>query len=289
MEENTQQAKRSAWLPARIRRAGIWFSLALFVAGILAWGGFNTVMEWTNREEFCISCHEMKDNVYQEYRDTIHFSNRSGVRATCPDCHVPKEWTHKMWRKIQASNEVLHKILGSIDTPEKFNAKRLELARHEWDRMKRTDSRECRNCHNFEYFDYAEQGRRSSKMHQKGFNEGQTCIDCHKGIAHQLPEIEQGVGVEKHGASPVEFHPASADGNMSVFTSPMPTRLPATNDDEDAPAAEPTPASTPAQTPAQTPAPSPAPETAPAPAAPPAANAAAGNASVEPASAPLGK
>ena len=142
MEENTQQAKRSAWLPARIRRAGIWFSLALFVAGILAWGGFNTVMEWTNREEFCISCHEMKDNVYQEYRDTIHFSNRSGVRATCPDCHVPKEWTHKMWRKIQASNEVLHKILGSIDTPEKFNAKRLELARHEWDRMKRTDSRE---------------------------------------------------------------------------------------------------------------------------------------------------
>ncbi|HRE18510.1 MAG TPA: NapC/NirT family cytochrome c, partial [Rhodocyclaceae bacterium] len=66
-----------------------WTTLGvIFVLGILFWGGFNTAMEWTNREEFCISCHEMKDNVYQEYRNTIHYSNRSGVRATCPDCHV---------------------------------------------------------------------------------------------------------------------------------------------------------------------------------------------------------
>ncbi|MRR50914.1 MAG: cytochrome c-type protein NapC [Rhodocyclaceae bacterium] len=181
-----------------------------FVLGIIFWGGFNTAMEWTNREAFCISCHEMEQNVFQEYRNTIHYANRSGVRATCPDCHVPKEWGPKMWRKIQASNEVLHKVLGSIDTPEKFNAKRLELAKHEWDRMKKTDSRECRNCHNYEYFDYAEQGRRSGKQHQAGLGEGKTCIDCHKGIAHTLPEVEQGIGAEKGGAAPEEFHPPVA-------------------------------------------------------------------------------
>ena len=168
-----------------------------FVAGILFWGGFNTAMEYTNREEFCISCHEMYDNVYVEYRNTIHYQNRTGVRATCPDCHVPKEWTHKMIRKIQASNEVLHKVLGTIDTPEKFNAKRVELAQHEWDRMKKTDSRECRNCHNFEYMDYAEQNKRSSATHQAAFTAGKTCIDCHKGIAHRLPEIEQNIGAPK--------------------------------------------------------------------------------------------
>ena len=60
-----------------------------FVAGIIFWGGFNTALEMTNREEFCISCHEMKDNVYAEYKNTIHYQNRTGVRATCPDCHVP--------------------------------------------------------------------------------------------------------------------------------------------------------------------------------------------------------
>ena len=179
-----------------------------FVAGIIFWGGFNTALEMTNREEFCISCHEMKDNVYAEYKNTIHYQNRTGVRATCPDCHVPKEWGPKMIRKIQASNEVLHKVLGSIDTPEKFEAKRHELAQHEWDRMKRTDSRECRNCHNFAYMDYAEQNKRSSATHQQAFNEGKTCIDCHKGIAHKLPQIEQHIGAPKD--HPAQL-PATAD------------------------------------------------------------------------------
>ncbi len=172
-----------------------------FVGGILFWGGFNTAMEWTNREDFCISCHEMRENVYVEYRNTIHYQNRTGVRATCPDCHVPKEWGYKMMRKIQASNEVLHKILGTIDTPEKFNAKRAELAQHEWDRMKKNDSRECRNCHNFAHMDYAEQNKRSAATHQEAFNQGKTCIDCHKGIAHTLPEIEQHIGAPKELAA----------------------------------------------------------------------------------------
>ena len=200
---------------ARLRPLIFGLAGAGFVAGILFWGGFNWAMEMTNTESFCISCHEMRDNVYAEYRNTIHYSNRTGVRATCPDCHVPKEWTYKIMRKIQASNEVWHKLLGSIDTPEKFNAKRLELAKHEWDRMKRTDSRECRNCHNFDSFDYAEQGRRSANMHQTGLAAGQTCIDCHKGIAHTMPAVEQGVGLEKQGASPAELHPAAPKASGS--------------------------------------------------------------------------
>ncbi|MGE5384852.1 MAG: NapC/NirT family cytochrome c [Betaproteobacteria bacterium] len=189
------------------RTVGVGALGIVFIAGIIFWGGFNTAMELTNREEFCISCHEMQENVYQEYRNTIHYSNRSGVRATCPDCHVPKEWGPKMIRKIQASKEVWGKIIGTIDTPEKFAAKRLQLAQNEWARMKRTDSRECRNCHNFEYFDYAEQGRRSAHLHQIGLNEGQTCIDCHKGIAHKMPVVAQSIGADNGGAPPEVLHP----------------------------------------------------------------------------------
>ena len=163
--------------------------MAGFVAGIIFWGGFNTAMEATNTETFCISCHEMEDNVYQEYKYTIHYSNRSGVRATCPDCHVPKPWVHKIQRKIQASNELLHKALGSIDTPEKFEAKRLKLAQNVWKSMKETDSRECRNCHEFESMDYVAQQRRGRNSHIEGFDKGLTCIDCHKGIAHSLPAM----------------------------------------------------------------------------------------------------
>ncbi|UCE88980.1 MAG: NapC/NirT family cytochrome c [Pseudomonadota bacterium] len=159
------------------------------VAGVILWGGFNTALEVTNTETFCISCHEMEENVYKEYRDTIHYNNRSGVRATCPDCHVPKEWHHKVLRKIRATNELFHKILGTVSTPEKFEAKRLELARHVWDSMRKTDSRECRNCHDFESMDFMKQQVRSMDMHVKGGDEGLTCIDCHKGIAHSLPAM----------------------------------------------------------------------------------------------------
>ncbi len=159
-----------------------------FVLGIIFWGGFNTAMEATNQEAFCISCHEMKNNVYEEYTSTIHYSNRTGVRATCPDCHVPKDWVHKIIRKIQASNEVYHKILGTIDTREKFESKRLELAKHEWARMLGTDSRECRNCHDFESMDFDKQESRSANRHEEATEYGWTCIQCHKGIAHELPE-----------------------------------------------------------------------------------------------------
>ena len=163
--------------------------VAGFVTGVLFWGGFNTAMEETNTEEFCIGCHEMKDNVYQEYKDTVHYSNRTGVKATCPDCHVPKPWIHKMVRKVQASNELLHKALGTIDTPEKFEEKRLKLAQNVWRSMEKTDSRECRNCHDYESMDFVEQQRRAVTSHSKGLEEGKTCINCHKGIAHSLPAL----------------------------------------------------------------------------------------------------
>lgn len=188
-----------AWALVRTRKFAVLCSA--FVAGIVFWGAFNTALEWTNREEFCISCHEMRDNVYAEYRNTIHYQNRTGVRATCPDCHVPKAWVPKMIRKIQASNEVWHHLLGSVNTPEKFDAKRAKLAANEWARMKRTDSLECRNCHHFDSMDYSAQNTRSAQRHQQGFAEGKTCIDCHKGIAHNLPPIEQHIGAPKEGAA----------------------------------------------------------------------------------------
>ena len=172
-----------------------------FVLGIIFWGGFNTAMEWTNTEKFCISCHEMETNVYAEYRNTIHYQNRTGVRAVCSDCHVPKEWVPKIIRKIQASRELYGKAVGTIDTREKFEAKRHVLAEREWKRMKANDSLECRNCHNFTSMDYAEQNRRSATAHQAAFNAGSTCIDCHKGIAHQLPAVEQHIGAPKEAAA----------------------------------------------------------------------------------------
>jgi cytochrome c-type protein NapC len=182
-----------------VNRPSVHYSLGFltlggFLAGIIFWGGFNTALEVTNTEKFCIGCHEMENNVYQELQSTIHFTNRSGVRATCPDCHVPHNWTDKIARKMQASKEVWGKIFGTINTREKFEAKRRHLAENEWTRLKANDSLECRNCHNFDYMDFTRQSKRASQMHSTSLASGEkTCIDCHKGIAHQLPDMH---GVE---------------------------------------------------------------------------------------------
>jgi cytochrome c-type protein NapC len=177
-------------------RPSVYFSMGFltlggFIGGIIFWGGFNTALEVTNTEQFCISCHEMRDNPYAELKTTIHYSNRSGVRASCPDCHVPHEWTDKIARKTQASKEVWGKIFATIDTREKFLEKRLELAQHEWARLKANDSLECRNCHNFQFMDFTRQSPRAAEQHGNALAKGEkTCIDCHKGIAHQLPDMK---------------------------------------------------------------------------------------------------
>ncbi len=182
--------------PARHLSLGF-LTLGGFLAGIVFWGGFNTALEATNTERFCVSCHEMRDNVFEELKTTIHYSNRSGVRATCPDCHVPHDWTDKIARKMQASKEVWGKIFGTINTREKFLDQRLVLATHEWTRLKANDSLECRNCHDYDSMDLTRQASRAARIHRTFLATGQaTCIDCHKGIAHRLPHmagIPQGV------------------------------------------------------------------------------------------------
>ncbi len=194
---------------------GVFFGVLLL--GVIFWGAFNTTLEVTNTESFCISCHEMNVNVYQEYKKTIHYSNRTGVRATCPDCHVPKEWWHKVTRKVAATNELFHKIIGSINTKEKFEAKRLELAEHVWTTMKNTDSRECRNCHSFNYMALNKQKSNSKKKHKRALENNMTCIDCHMGIAHKIAkkfdkngELHEGFRKSKRPCS--DCHKDMVDG-----------------------------------------------------------------------------
>ena len=146
-------------------------------------------LAWTNTESFCISCHEMRDNVYAEFKGTIHDTNRSGVRAVCADCHVPREPGPMLVRKVQATWELYgHFVTGVIDSKEKFEAHRYEMAKRVWTRMKQTDSLECRNCHHAEAMSSELQSERARNRHAKGKAEGLTCIDCHFGIAHAEPD-----------------------------------------------------------------------------------------------------
>jgi len=163
----------------------------VFLAGgfsaLTGWMGFTKALDYTNSSEFCMSCHEMGDTVGTEWQQSVHFANAAGVRAECADCHVPKDLAPKLWRKLMAANDVYHHLAGTIDTPEKFDEHRAELAERVWAAMKATDSRECRNCHSFEAMDFHKQSDRAREKMQEGKEAGKTCIECHTGIAHKRP------------------------------------------------------------------------------------------------------
>ncbi|MCK2127753.1 NapC/NirT family cytochrome c [Thauera aromatica] len=173
----------------RLRRRSPWLLLAAgALATLVLGGGAIAGLRWTNTEAFCIGCHEMRDNVYAEYRDSVHDRSASGVRAVCADCHVPREAIPMLIRKVQASGELWAKLTGKIDTAEKFEAHRHELAMRVWASMKRHDSRECRSCHTERAMAPELQSERAQTRHARAQRENLTCIDCHFGIAHQEPE-----------------------------------------------------------------------------------------------------
>jgi cytochrome c-type protein NapC len=179
-------AKVRKWTAGRnaivVLLAGIGISIVMLsLAG--------TTLVYTSSEQFCSSnCHEMATNVAMEYQGTVHDKNRTGVRATCPDCHVPHAPIPLYIRKMGAVNDLWgHLVTHSIDTRAKFEAKRQVLAERVWTYMKGNDSRECRHCHTAANMDPERQSDKAKVRHAKARKEKLTCIDCHFAIAHNEP------------------------------------------------------------------------------------------------------
>lgn len=157
------------------------FSVSVGIAGAY-------VLAFTSTEEFCVGCHEMSYNL-DEYKGTIHDTNRTGVRAICTNCHVPHEPGPLVFAKIKATKDVFYTYIApSIDTKEKFEAKRAHMAQKVWLEMKANDSHNCRSCHRADKMSADLQSASAQKRHAKGKAEGKTCIECHFGIAHNEPE-----------------------------------------------------------------------------------------------------
>jgi cytochrome c-type protein NapC len=174
--------------------------LAGIVIGALGVIGFDSSMEATNSDEFCLSCHELADNAGKEYVGTLHHSNSTGRQVTCADCHVPNEFVPKIVRKLRGVGGIYHHFMGTIDTPERYDEQRMWMASKTWEFMDARDSRECRNCHDTDDWNRELQSGKAREYHVGPLAKGETCIDCHKGLAHKLPpsirEDEQFVGIE---------------------------------------------------------------------------------------------
>jgi cytochrome c-type protein NapC len=230
---NETTKKRRTWT------LGILGVLAIFAAGVVFAGAFTWGLEYTNRTEFCTSCHSMQTNL-NELQEKLHWKSVSGVHAGCADCHVPKDFKNKMIAKVMAAKDVYHEIMGTIDTPEKYEARRLQMAEAVWAKMKASGSRECKSCHSFAHMDFSEQDKFARRKHQNADDRGQSCIDCHKGIGHKLPKdaSEEGEGADKPAeaaageekpaeAAASEPTPAAAGDAQPATEAPKPAEQPA--------------------------------------------------------------
>ena len=182
---------RRAWRRLRSPSAR-WSVAVLVVLGIvistIAVIGTQVMVHVTGTDEFCgTACHSMRW-VAKEHRESIHGATRTGMRATCHDCHIPREYPELLWYKAAAgTKDVIGEIRGIISTEEKFEQERKRMAAEVWTEYKANDSRACRGCHEFSKDVLAKQRELVRPIHEPALDGRATCIDCHKGVGHKAP------------------------------------------------------------------------------------------------------
>lgn len=190
MSENEQPSSGLWKKPAKKWLLGIPLGgFVAFVAGAIALGTTNYVLHASSSTEFCFACHSHDAFIRPEYEASSHFRNASGVRAGCSDCHLPHDnWFELTWTKMVVSLDIIPEVMGKLDTAEKYESHRAEMAESVWRQFKDNDSKFCRNCHSLDSMDLESQDRRAARRHSGAAENGETCIDCHYGIVHQEPE-----------------------------------------------------------------------------------------------------
>lgn len=190
-EENGNDTRKGIWAkPGKKWLLGI--PLGGFIAfglGAIGLGTANYIMHETSTTEFCYTCHSHEQFIKPEYEASSHFKNTSGVQAGCADCHLPHDnWFALTWTKAVVSLDIIPEMMGKISTAEKYEAHRAEMAESVWRQFKANDSKFCRSCHTREAMDFENQPKMAARSHQRAAENGETCIECHLGIVHELPE-----------------------------------------------------------------------------------------------------
>ncbi|HET9700345.1 MAG TPA: NapC/NirT family cytochrome c [Burkholderiales bacterium] len=187
-------------------RKGFWKSLttpsakysvlALLVVGVVVGAamviGTQVMVSATGTNEFCgTACHEMQ-TALKELEESSHGRNKIGVTASCHDCHIPHNYPANLIHKAYAgAKDVYHHLLGTLNTPEKYEKNRARMAKAELERLKSRDSAECRHCHDAVKMDLAKQTKYAAKSHKEAAEKKETCVECHTGVAHKEAEEEQ--------------------------------------------------------------------------------------------------
>ncbi|MGF1644329.1 MAG: NapC/NirT family cytochrome c [Thiotrichales bacterium] len=204
---------------------------ALLAVGIVVGAGAvigtQVAVNATGTNAFCSSCHSMTIP-HAEYRETIHYANRTGIQVHCADCHIPHNYPQKLITKIMVgTKDIVQEMRGVLANEQLYEDRREAMANKVWARMKANDSAECRYCHDTEHMRAEAQRPEAREAHALLAQGGATCIDCHQGIAHREPGETESTAAEVApeaiwGQYATGSRPAGADAAVSVTSAAKP-------------------------------------------------------------------
>jgi len=143
-----------------------------------------------NSTKFCVSCHSMGAYVYEEFKKSKHFTNASGVRPECGQCHVAKRFWPAVWDHAMGTHDLIAEYSHDWTRTEVFEARRTRMAEKARLKMLDEDSHTCRECHKMEAI--APTRKRGERAHNDAINKGKTnCIACHYNLVHAEAPLTQ--------------------------------------------------------------------------------------------------
>lgn len=160
------------------------------VTGIGLAGAYGSAIDYTSHLDFCAhNCHEMESTVYREYTHSKHFKNQQGVVVVCADCHVPHhDWPATFVTKFFATFELWNHFVDREYILDRFEPRRLMLAKKVWAEFESNNAKTCKSCHRYKNMVLEDQRTSVRAQHTDAMKTDQNCLDCHKWIVHKRLE-----------------------------------------------------------------------------------------------------
>jgi len=171
-EETKRSGNKKGWI------FGLGIGAFLTILVVLA-SGF--MIETTNTDTFCVSCHAM--NPFRDaWTQSVHGGrNPQGFRAQCVDCHLPHgNFVEYVTAKaITGTGDVVQNIILDVN---EFDW----MGNSEKRRLKFTYDSACRRCH--QQLDAAPGMPRGGFLAHRAYLRGDTtkkCAECHPHVGHK--------------------------------------------------------------------------------------------------------
>ena len=160
-----------------------------FIIGALLVAAFDTTMNTTSSNEYCMSCHT-HEQADLDWKKSPHYLSHSGVMTDCAACHLPPKedglLKYYMAKSKMGAKDLWAKMTQDTDKIDWESKRSLENAR------KIVYNSSCEKCHvNLYPEGISDDGITAHLYYDDNAKKlGLDCISCHLNVGHYMPGYE---------------------------------------------------------------------------------------------------